>query len=125
MEILVIGLILLILGIGATIIYDNHKDKIIATIKDIMSKGLPQRRSPKNYTNSSAYQASRTAFQDAEKEILRQRKEVQAAIKNARKQLEQAQVKPKRKKKIVSKITAGPTTGSFTEVKETIYEDED
>jgi hypothetical protein len=35
MEILILGVILLVLGVGATIVYDKHKDKIIATLKDL------------------------------------------------------------------------------------------
>jgi len=35
MEILILAVVLFILGVGATIVYDKHKDKITATLQDL------------------------------------------------------------------------------------------
>jgi hypothetical protein len=55
MEILILGVILLVLGVGATIVYDKHKDKITTTLKELkeIKVGVNVKQVSKQTTNAN------------------------------------------------------------------------
>jgi len=81
MEIIILGFILLILGVGATVLYDKYKEKVAVAFKDQQARIAFRQEAAKQVKARASATPKKKSQEEVLSELLRERTDVRRTIK--------------------------------------------